>query len=69
MFHHAGWKAELIIRSGDPYREIVAATREVGVPLVAAGPRGVTGLERILLGSVAEQLLRQRASTSVLIGR
>jgi nucleotide-binding universal stress UspA family protein len=69
MFQRAGWKTEVMIRSGDPYREIVAATREAGAPLVAAGPRGVTGLERIVLGSVAEQLLLQRGSTSVFIGR
>lgn len=69
MFERAGWKAEVMIRSGDPYREIVAATREVGASLVAAGQRGVTGLKRLLLGSVAEQLLTQRAGVSVFIGR
>jgi nucleotide-binding universal stress UspA family protein len=69
MFERAGWKAEVMIRSGDPYREIVAAAREVKAPLVAAGQRGVTGLKRILLGSVAEQLVTHRGSLSVLIGR
>ena len=69
VFQHAGWKADVMIRSGDPFREITAAVREVGAPLVAAGPRGVTGLERIVLGSVAEQLLLQRGTTSVFIGR
>ena len=69
MFQRAGWKTEMMIRSGDPYREITAVTREIGTPLVAVGPRGVTGLERIVLGSVAEQLLTQRETTSVFIGR
>jgi len=69
MLRRAGWKVDLLIRSGDPYREITAAAREVGASLVAAGQRGVTGLKRILLGSVAEQLLLQPASTSVFIGR
>lgn len=69
MFQHAGWQTEVMIRSGDPYREITAAMREKGVSLVAVGPRGITGLERIVLGSVAERLLTLRESTSVFIGR
>jgi len=69
MFQRAGWKVGVMVRSGDPYREIVATAREVKASLVAAGSRGVTGLERILVGSVADQLLTHRANLSVLIGR
>jgi nucleotide-binding universal stress UspA family protein len=46
------------VRSGTPHREIVAAIEENDVDLVVVGTHGRTGLERYLLGSVAERVLR-----------
>ncbi len=68
MFRDAGWKAEGVVRSGVPSDEVAAAARKASAWLVAVGPRGVTGLERLLLGSVTERLL-VAPGTSLFIGR
>lgn len=43
---------------GRPVREILDLTRESGAGLIVMGTRGSTGLDRILLGSVAEAVVR-----------
>lgn len=43
---------------GDPAREIVDRAREIQADLVVMGTHGRTGLKRLLLGSVAEKVLR-----------
>jgi universal stress protein A len=44
---------------GDPAREIVALTAEGRYDLVVLGTHGRTGLSRLLLGSVAERVVRE----------
>ena len=68
LFREAGWKAEAVVRSGVPVDEVMAVARKANASLVAVGPRGVTGLERILLGSVTERLLFAQG-ISLFIGR
>lgn len=68
LFRDAGWKAEAAVRSGVPSAEVQAAARKANASLVAVGPRGVTGLERLLLGSVTERLLFS-PGISLFIGR
>jgi nucleotide-binding universal stress UspA family protein len=46
------------VRHGDPSREILAAAVEEQVDLVLLSSQGLTGLDRLLLGSVAERLVR-----------
>lgn len=46
------------VRTGDPSREILAAAKELGSELVLLSSHGLTGLDRLLLGSVAERLVR-----------
>jgi nucleotide-binding universal stress UspA family protein len=53
-------------REGDPASEIVRYATEAGVDLVVMGTHGRTGLERLLMGSVAEKVLRE-APCSVLV--
>ena len=48
------WKAEL--RHGDPVEEILAVCESEPVDLVIAASHGLTGLRRVLLGSIVEQL-------------
>jgi len=72
------WKAEAERRaerpvaqrllSGDPAAEIVRFARDGEFDLVVAGTRGRTGLEHLLLGSVAEKVVRQ-AHCPVLVAR
>jgi nucleotide-binding universal stress UspA family protein len=51
----------LLIRSGDPAREIVAEAAEWNADLVVVGSRGRLGVSRFLLGSVATSVLRSSA--------
>jgi nucleotide-binding universal stress UspA family protein len=44
---------------GDPAREILRLAKEVGCDLIVMGTHGRTGLERLLMGSVAEQVSRK----------
>lgn len=61
-----GLTAEIDVRQGDPAHEIVRAATDWGADLIVMGTRGRTGLERMLLGSVARKVL-QHAPCSVLI--
>ena len=56
------------VREGEPADEIVRAAEEAGADLIVVGTRGMTGLRRLLLGSVARRVL-YRAKCSVLIAR
>ena len=46
---------------GDPGEEIVRAAQETGAELIVMGTHGRTGLPRLLMGSVAEQVMRRAA--------
>ena len=62
--HPARWS----VAAGDPAHEIVEAAEAFGSDLIVMGSRGNTGLNRILLGSVARNVLLH-STTSVLIVR
>ncbi|HEY6555659.1 MAG TPA: universal stress protein [Polyangiaceae bacterium] len=53
---------------GDPAERLLALADSVDADLLVVGPRGKTGMDRLLVGSVADQVLR-RAHCSVLIAR
>jgi nucleotide-binding universal stress UspA family protein len=46
------------VRVGSPDREIAQVASDVGADLIVVGTQGKRGLERLLLGSVAESLVR-----------
>lgn len=46
------------IRLGIPYVEVVAVADELGAQLIVMGTTGKTGLQHLLLGSVAERVVR-----------
>ena len=56
------------IRQGDPAHEIVSAAESARAGLVVLGTRGLTGLRRLLIGSVARNVLLS-APCSVLVVR
>jgi nucleotide-binding universal stress UspA family protein len=55
-------------RIGDAAEEILSLARELGADLIFIGSRGRTGLERVLLGSVSERVVRE-AGCPVLVAR
>lgn len=46
------------LRQGEPYAEIVDYANEAGVDVIVMGTRGRRGLDRYLLGSVTEKVVR-----------
>ena len=64
----AGVDATAEVRVGNAGEEILAAATAWGADLIAMGTRGRTGLTRLLLGSVARQVLHG-AKCSVLVVR
>jgi hypothetical protein len=52
-----GLKVETIALVGDPYKAIVNASTESAADTVIMGSHGRTGIERLLMGSVAERVV------------
>jgi len=64
----AGLTAEADRREGDAATEILAAAQAFKADLILLGTRGRTGVARLVLGSVARNVLHH-ASSSVLVVR
>jgi universal stress protein A len=64
----AGLTAERIVLYGIPFQEIIETAKARQVDLIVMGTHGRTGLMYVLLGSVAEQVIRL-APCSVLVVR
>jgi nucleotide-binding universal stress UspA family protein len=62
----AGIEASAERRTGDPAQEILLAAEERDADLIVMGSRGRTGLKRVVLGSVARNVLIN-AEASVLV--
>ena len=55
-----------VLLEGDPATEIVRYAKDAGIDQIVIGTHGRTGLERLLMGSVAERVMRE-APCSVLV--
>lgn len=66
LLAQAGLRSEAEVRLGAPAAEIVSAAREWPADVVVIGSRGRTGIERLLLGSVARGVVHS-APCSVLV--
>jgi nucleotide-binding universal stress UspA family protein len=64
----AGFAAKAVPREGDPAGQIIAAANAAGADLIVVGTHGRTGLQRLLLGSVARNVVHH-AAASVLVVR
>ena len=64
----AGLLGEKIICQGVPWQEIVEKAEDIGADLIIIGTHGRTGLQHVLLGSVAEKVVRM-APCAVLVTR
>jgi len=63
-----GYKTASVVIRGGAAESILAAAKEYQPDIIALGSRGLSGIESLLLGSVAERVARY-ANCSVLIGR
>jgi nucleotide-binding universal stress UspA family protein len=63
----AGRKAEGTVRTGDAAAEIIAAASAGKADLVVIGSRGQTGLTRMVLGSVARNVLHGTDSSILVV--
>jgi nucleotide-binding universal stress UspA family protein len=62
-------RVSTVLATGAPWNEIVElAGRDRGIDLIAMGTHGHTGLKHVLLGSVAEKVVRH-APCPVLVAR
>lgn len=68
QFQARGYKIASVVIRGGAAESILAAAKEYHPDIIAVGSKGLTGIESLLLGSVAERVARH-ANCSVLIGR
>jgi nucleotide-binding universal stress UspA family protein len=61
-----GIRVRHVLLEGDPAEQIVRYAAESSMDMIVMGTQGRTGMERLLLGSVAEKVLRD-ATCSVLV--
>ena len=52
-------RPERIVRNGKPYNEIVRYSQENDIDLIVMGTHGREGVARVLIGSVAETVVRR----------
>ena len=52
-------EVETIVVKGVPFHEIINAAREINADLIVIGTHGKTGLSHIMMGSVAEKVVRK----------
>ena len=64
----AGVNATRAVEPGVPHEEILQYAREHDIDLIVMGTHGRTGLDHVLIGSVAERVVRT-SSTPVLTVR
>ena len=53
-----GIDVKTLLRTGVPHEEIVATARDEGADLIAMGTHGRGGLNRLVLGSVCDRVIR-----------
>jgi len=64
----AGLDATAVVRPGPPHEAIRSYVDDAGIDLVTVGTHGRTGVERVLLGSVAERVLRTATVPVLVVG-
>ncbi len=67
---HAGGyaKCELLVEIGDPHEQLIAIARRHNADLIVTATHGRSGLRHLVMGSVAEKLIRH-APCPVLVVR
>jgi nucleotide-binding universal stress UspA family protein len=64
----SGIPHEFIVRSGDIWDELSAIVEKKGIDLIVVGTHGRAGASKLLMGSVAERILRQAPCPVLTVG-
>jgi nucleotide-binding universal stress UspA family protein len=64
----AGWRVEEVVTDSAPLRDLLATILKTRADLVVVGAKGVTGLRRLLIGSVAEGALNRSPVPVLVVG-
>lgn len=68
LLSRAGWSVRKAVRSGEPLPELLATVAATRAHALVVGARGISGISRLLLGSVADGALN-RSPVPVLVVR
>jgi nucleotide-binding universal stress UspA family protein len=63
----AGIQVEYTVQDGDPAHRLVEEAAQWNADLIVVGSRGQSGLERLLVGSVARSVLYQSTSSVLVV--
>jgi nucleotide-binding universal stress UspA family protein len=63
----AGRQADTAAREGDPSDQILKLAAERGADVIIAGARGVSGVKGLVVGSVADRLVKNEPVTVILV--
>ena len=66
-FRQRGVMVHPILKEGIPFREIPKAAKEISADLIVLGTHGRTGLDRLMMGSVAERVVRRSPCRILLV--
>jgi len=58
-------RLKIVIKTGHPASKLIDICKEEKVDMIVMGPKGRTGLESVLVGSVAEKLFRHAPVTVI----
>jgi nucleotide-binding universal stress UspA family protein len=59
--HQQGLKVESLVLRGNPSLQIIEKTRKIHPDMIVMGTHGRTGIQHLVLGSVAERVVRMSA--------
>lgn len=62
-----GVEASTLLEAGSPYKTILAAADRVKAGSIIVGTSGKTALDRVLIGSVSEYVVRNSACTVIVV--
>jgi nucleotide-binding universal stress UspA family protein len=68
QLHQAGFEADSVLLEGDPVEVILKAVKHHKADLLVLGTHGSRDLERLVLGSTAEEILRKAACPVLTVG-
>lgn len=67
MAGESGVECEIILNEGSPYKNIIQTAEENDIDLIVMSTAGRVGLDRFLLGSVAEKVVRMAPCTVMVV--